>query len=405
MMPSHSQRLAVAMLGAFPPDRTATAIHNLGLVDGLGHRQASEVSVVRTGYDNPIVEDARVVSQLRPRWQAPSTEVLRALNAHDLVLIQHDFASFGGDDGREVLDVIDNLEVPVITTIGHVPVTPSASQLHVLEGIVDRSDCVVVHSQVAAARLVKVCPHTNLRDIATQAGPHTVSVIPQGTVGSRKAMDVFDPTRIFTPGFLRPGKGIEWAIDAFAVMNELIPSLRYVVAGPDHHPDAAAYRRMLIQLAAARGLGGQVIFDDRFLSPREMAGLIATSAAVVVPYDDLSRESSAVLIDALSSGTPIISSKFDYAVELLSGGGGVLVDHDDPVAFAAAIESVVTRPNLRDHHAEQARAISRGLTWPAIAQSYLRLGSSVITRRDQRLRGQKAHAPSSEVSSEVLTAV
>jgi polysaccharide biosynthesis protein PslF len=406
MMSSDSQRLAVAILGAFSPDRNGVAIHNLGLANGLGLTGGAEVSVVRTGRDNPVIKDSRVVSQLRPRWQGSATEALRALNAHDLVLIQQDFCSFGCDDGREVLEVLDGVEAPVITTVHHVPGNPSISQLHVLEGVIQRSDCVVVFSQVAAARLARYFPPEAHGDETFDGSQATVFIIPRGaigthTVGSRRVNGEYDSTRILTPGFLRPGKGIEWAIEAFAAMNQLIPALRYVVAGPDLHPDTAAYRRMLMQLAAARGLGGQVIFDDRFLSPRAMADLISTSAAVVLPYDDLGRESSSVLIDVLSSGTPVISSKFEFATELLSGGGGVLVDYDDPAAVAAAIESVVIRPHLRSHQGERALAISQGFAWRSIAQSYLRLGTSVIAAH----RSSLTLSPNGNRPQGVLTAV
>ena len=69
----------------------------------------------------------------------------------------------------------------------------------------------------------------------------------------RRADRRSDPTRstgeLLTWGLLGPGKGIEWAIDALALLDDLRPRPRYLVAG-DTHPkvrrrEGEAYREML----------------------------------------------------------------------------------------------------------------------------------------------------------------
>ncbi len=55
---------------------------------------------------------------------------------------------------------------------------------------------------------------------------------------------------------------------------------------------------------------------------------------------------SGVLVDAIAAGRPVVATAFPHAVELLSSGAGLVVDHDDPDAMALALR--------RDSH--QARA-------------------------------------------------
>ena len=351
---------ALAVLGSYPPARESVALHNLGLVDALEGSGFGAISVVRAGRDTPVVSDPRVISQLRPSWQQAPTEALRALNSHDLVLIQQEFSGFGGDDGRDLLGIMDEIEVPVISTIHRVPAIPTISEQAILTEIANRSAAVVVQSHTARERLIR----------RFEVDPESVTLIPRGGISPGLVDLRYDPTRILTPGLLGSGKGVEWVIEALAHMTELIPAVRYVVVGPDVSPEASSYRQTLVRLAVARGLGDRVILDDHYRSPMELALMIATSACVVLPYDDLRRESSAVLVDALSAGTPVIATAFDYAVELLTDGAGILVAPGDPVALSVAIETMVTRTHLRNQMARHAWLAAKQLSWAVVADQY-----------------------------------
>lgn len=352
--------MALAVLGTYPPSRDSASVNNLGLVDALDRLALGSISVVRVGQDAPVVTDPRVVSQLRPLWQQSPAEALRALNSHDAVLVQQEFCGFGGEDGRDLLGVMDQIEVPVISTIQRVPAMPTASEHSILAEIAQRSVSMVVQSHAALERLIR----------RYEVDPESVSLIPRGGISPGRADLHYDPTRIITPGLIGPGKGVEWVIEALATMTELIPAVRYVVIGPDVSSEASSYRRMVTHLAAARGLSDRVILDDHYRSPAELAVMIATSACVVLPYEDLRKESSASLVDALSAGTPVIATAFDHAVELLSDGAGVIVQPGDPDGLAIAIETLVTRSHLRNQMAQKAWRVSEQLSWSVIADQY-----------------------------------
>ncbi len=89
--------------------------------------------------------------------------------------------------------------------------------------------------------------------------PAKVVVIPHGAAVTPDADERYEPCRaatLLTWGLLGPGKGIEWAIDALALLDDLRPRATYRVAG-DTHPKVAAakgeaYRDMLAPASRRR---------------------------------------------------------------------------------------------------------------------------------------------------------
>ena len=71
------------------------------------------------------------------------------LNEVDVAIIQHEFGSYGGVAGEEVLDIVDGLHVIAHT----IPKTPTTHQRSVLEKIAMQASHVVVMSDAARQRL------------------------------------------------------------------------------------------------------------------------------------------------------------------------------------------------------------------------------------------------------------
>jgi glycosyltransferase involved in cell wall biosynthesis len=101
----------------------------------------------------------------------------------------------------------------------------------------------------------------------------------------------------------------------------------------------------------------------------------------VLPYDSREQATSGVLVDAIAAGRPVIATAFPHAVELLSSGAGILVDHDDPDALVLALWRTLTEPGLASDMAAEASRIAPSLGWPVVAESYLDLAGRICAER------------------------
>jgi glycosyltransferase involved in cell wall biosynthesis len=120
-----------------------------------------------------------------------------------------------------------------------------------------------------------------------------------------------------------------------------------------------------------------VSFDDQYRTVPSLLELIGQSTCVVLPYDSEDQITSGVLVDAVSAGRPVIATGFPHAVELLAGGVGIVVPHQDPVAMASAIRAVVSNPRLVDSMAEATQTLASDHRWTAVAARYADVSSQL----------------------------
>jgi glycosyltransferase involved in cell wall biosynthesis len=316
------------------------------------------------------------------------------LDRCDVVIVQHEYGIFGGEDGSEVLDLLDALTVPVIAVLHTVPLHPTEHQRSVLVDLCARSACAVVMSSMAAQRLVTEYPIARCRVAMV---PHGAVAVGQGA-GVDSALRRAAPSRggdpsapeLLTWGLLGPGKGIEHVIDALGMLSDMTPQVRYTVAGVTH-PNVLAqsgdvYRRGLVDRARALELSASVDFDDSYRDVATLTQFVASSTLVVLPYDSHDQVTSGVLVDAVAAGRPVIATEFPHAVEMLSSGAGIVVPHGDPRALAGAIRSVLGDGDRWGAMAAEARRISPRLSWGAVARSYVDQIDQIIADREPVLR-------------------
>jgi polysaccharide biosynthesis protein PslF len=366
-----------ALLSTYPPTQCGLATFAAALVSHLP-QPGDQVAVVRV-LDEPAPRVAsEVVHDLVARSAASAVAAADVLNSFDVVIVQHEYGIYGGPDGQDVVSLLEALFVPTIAVLHTVLAHPSPRQRAILDGVIAAVGAVVTMTKTARSRLLD-CYGTP---------PEKVFVIPHGAADNRATASfpgVAGRPMVLTWGLLGPGKGIEHAIDAMAMLRGRGLYADYQVAGQTHprvlDRDGEAYRRALMARARDRDVADRVHFDARFLPAAALGQLIGGADVVLLPYDSLEQVTSGVLIEAVAAGKPVVSTCFPHAVELLGDGAGLLVGRQDPAGIARALQRVLTEPGLPARMSRCSAGLAPHLLWPAVARSYRELASLIAAER------------------------
>lgn len=326
--------------------------------------------------------DPRAAEGVVAQWiagdETSRRSALARLNACSVAVVQHEYGIFGGPDGDEVLDLMDGLRVPCIVVLHTVLVAPTSHQREVLEAVVAKAAAVVVMTASARDRLVA--------SYAVDAA--RLSVIAHGAPPVQPEMRTVSPvfrtgqSTVLTWGLLGPGKGIEWGIEAMALLRGMSPMPRYIIAGQTHPKvllrEGEAYRNGLRDRVRELGLGAAVSFEGHYRDSASLSQLVSSADVVLLPYDSTDQVTSGVLIEAVAAGKPVVATAFPHAVELLGGGAGIVVEHGDAAAMSTALRRVLTSGALAASMAGVAAASAPNLLWPAIAEQYRVLAAKLV---------------------------
>ena len=326
---------------------------------------------------------AEVRLRLDPNRPLDYLRIADRLNrsALDVVALQHEFGIYGGSDGERVVGLLEELDVPVVTTLHTVLRHPSPNQSRVLRAIARRSSRVVVMARTSARILnevygveegrIRVIPH-GVPDLAF-VDPESVK--PLVGLAGREILLSF--------GLLGPGKGLELAIRSMTGVLEAAPAACYVILGATHpelrRRDGEAYRRSLQALVKELDLENHVLFVDQYVDLPTLCRWMQAADVFVTPYPGAEQATSGTLAYALAAGKALVSTPYAYARELLADGRGQLVPFGDHHALGQAIAGYLTDRNRRDAARRRAYAYGRTMTWPRVGAAYRSLFAEVAS--------------------------
>jgi glycosyltransferase involved in cell wall biosynthesis len=365
---------SIGILSTFPPTECGIATFSAALASGLV-AQGATVDVVRCG-DSEDFEDPLVVASTGAGGPRGVRAAVDALNAVDVVIVQHEYGIYGGLDGDDVVEVLRALSVPSIVVAHTVVRHPTPHQRFVLEAISQAADAVVVMTNYARCRLID---RFDVDAEKVSVIPHGATTPPDNAPTAERRPG--DRLRLLTWGLLGPGKGIEWAVDAMALLADVRPRPSYLIAGTTHPKvlanEGEAYRGMLVTRGWRNGACRSVEFDDSYRGLPALTQMIRAADLVVLPYDSDDQVTSGVLVDAVACGRPVVATAFPHAIELLSGGAGVVVPQRDATAIADVVRSVVDHPELLDSMGAECRRLAPDMSWMAVAGRYAELADSL----------------------------
>ncbi len=372
--------LRFGFLSTYPPTQCGLATFTQALASALHSGGSGEPSIIRVlDHGERHVEarfsQASIAAQLISGDLETRVASIRALNQCDIAIVQHEYGIYGGEDGDDVIAVMQGLTVPTIVVLHTVLATPTDHQKAVLERVAALATSVVVMSDH---------PH-DLLATHYEVDMAKVHVIPHGVPDRVDSPTAVSGRRVITWGLIGEGKGIEWGIRAMAHLSDMDPRPQYIVIGRTHpkvlEQFGERYRESLVTLVRQLGVEDVVTFVDEYLDAAELAEHIARADAVLLPYDSRDQVTSGVLVEAVAAGKPVISTGFPHALELLSDGAGIIVPHGDAEAIARAMRTVLGDPNSAERMSIAASRASMGSGWPAVAAQYRALADTILATR------------------------
>ena len=377
-------------LGTYPPKQCGIASFSSDLRDNL-LLCGVDVSVAAiSDTDYSYVYPSEVVYKIRQDRRADYITKAKAINKDQdikVVVIQHEYGIFGGEDGNYVLDLVNHLDKPYLLVTHTVLPHPTSHQRGVLTELVKKAAAVIAMTERSADLLVRVY----------QARPERVQVIHHGVPDFKvkdreelkKEYGLTGRRIITTFGLIGPGKGIENGLKALAAVVERHPDVLYIIAGGTHpmllKKEGESYREMLINLVADLGLESNVKFVNRFLEVDELGDYLYMTDVYLSPYPNRDQAVSGTLAYAIGCGRAIVATPYEYALEMLREQRGLVAEDTRPESLARLLNQVLSSAELQAELEKAAGTLGQTITWSYTARQYKELAEQVAESHERRV--------------------
>lgn len=307
-------------------------------------------------------------------------------NHVDVVCLQHEYGIFGGRMGSHVLSLLDELRMPVVTTLHTVLKEPTPEQKEVLIELGGLSDRLIVMSRRAVDFLTDVYGIDPEKIRFVHHGiPDTPFVDPNYF---KDLFGVEGKKVILTFGLLSPNKGIEHIINALPRIVERHPDTVYILLGATHPHvrkiSGETYRLELQRLARRNGVDDHVVFHNRFVEIEELCEYLGAADIYVTPYLNEAQIVSGTLAYAMGAGKAIVSTPYWYAEEMLDEGRGRLVPFRDADAIADQVVDLLDNDTERHAIRKRAYTFTREAVWKDVGRQYIEVFAEAFEARMQR---------------------
>ena len=374
---NHSRSNRIAFIGNYLPRQCGIATFTTDLCEAIAAENSEKTCIavpvndIEGGYAYP----SRVRFELTERDIDSYRRAADFLNINnvDLVCLQFEYGIFGGRAGSHILTLLRELRMPVVTTLHTILREPDPYQREVLEEVAGLSDRLVVMSERGSEFLTQVyhVPQEKIDFI-----PHGIPDLPFVDPSFHK--DVFGVEGkivLLSFGLLSANKGIENVISALPAILAKHPNVVYFIVGATHphvlRHDGETYRLSLQWLAQEKGVQGQVIFYNRFVTLEELVEFIGAADIYITPYLNPAQIVSGTLAYTVGAGKAVISTPYWHAEELLADERGALVPFRNPAALAEQVINLLDNGAKRHAMRKRAYLFGREMIWPQVARRYM----------------------------------
>jgi glycosyltransferase involved in cell wall biosynthesis len=367
----------VAFLSTYPSRECGLATFTQDLARELDKITLLNNPKVIAVSDNDYSYSDRVIMELWQHDRESYISTAKAINNSDieLLVIEHEYGIFGGEAGEYILDLVDNLQIPFITTLHTVLPNPTAKQKEILKQLGKKSAKIVTMAKNTKPILQRVYDIDPLKIEMIHHG------VPYKALESRdklKEKHGFSGRSVVsTFGLLSPGKGLEYGIEAIAKVAKNHKEIIYLILGQTHpcvkKESGEAYREKLVKMVDRLGIREHIRFVDKYLSKDEIIHYLQLSDIYMTPYLGKDQAVSGTLAYAVGYGRVIVSTPYSYAREMLADGRGLLAEFNDADSLAGHISYILQNPKVKQEMEKRTLSVGRTMLWENVANHYTKL--------------------------------
>jgi len=184
-----------------------------------------------------------------------------------------------------------------------------------------------------------------------------------------------DKKQILWVGRYVTGKGVEYLIEAFSLVQKKIPGSHLVLVGDG--PEKPLIENRIRNLH----LHSSVTLID-YLDNEELPEIYKNSDVFVLP--SLMEGVPRTILEAMACGVPVVTTNIPHLVSIIDGAG-LVVPPKDPASLSNAIFTILENASLAEQIGQRGRnRIVQDYSWEDTVKKTLALYESVIAQRNQR---------------------
>jgi len=286
---------------------------------------------------------------------------------------------FGGEAGRDILELVRLLEKPLVTTFHTVFEHPKEPYAPIQKEIADRSSRIIVMNRKAVDYLHHAFGIPKAKIIFIPHGaPEPES---ERRARYRQELGWHERKVLMTFGLLSRGKGLELILEILPDIARQVPDVLYAIVGQTHPEvrkwEGEAYREELQAMIRRSGIERHVIMIDRYLEEQDLVRHLTACDLYVTPYPGLDQITSGTLAYAVGLGRPVLSTPYRYALDLLEDTPESMIPYDDKRAWKDRIVSLLANDLLMRETMRKIKQIGETMHWPQVGRQHLQLFNEV----------------------------
>lgn len=384
---SHDHKpIDIIVISSYPPRECGVATYTQNLCNILEYyNHELKISIISPleKEDNNKYPD-KVINFIERDKIKSYKEIANHINKinPDLVFLQHEFGLFGGQDGKNILQLLKNLQVPVITYLHTIPLWTKSknreNRIKILRKIFQTSRKIIV-----PAKLIDQNIFSKSKIEYINHGTPKIEKINQ--TKAKKILGIKDKKIISSIGLINLHKGIDLIINALPRIISKNKEVIYYIIGrvhPKKEAEVNIYLNKINTKIKNLGIEKNVKRINRYLTEEELIQYFQATDVYLTPYNVPEQVSSGTLAYAFACGRCVVSTPYIYAKELIGNNErGLLVNYNDSRDIAKKVNYILANPKKQQDIENKAYKFGRSTNWENIAKKHFKIFREVLKNK------------------------